>query len=219
VGLPIGAFYGYVTDGVFQTKDELDAYPHSSQAEVGDLRFVDTNKDGKLNSLDRTYLGSSIPKFIYGFNFELGYKGFEFSADFQGQVGNKIFNGKEVVRPDPYNFEQHVFDRWTGPGTSTTEPRSSFGGYNFSISDRFLQDGSFLRLRNIMVAYKVPEAFAKKLKLNDLRIYVKGTNAYTLTSFTGYTPEIGSYDVLSNGIDHGTYPVTAVYSIGLNLTF
>ena len=219
VGLPIGAFFGYVTDGVFQTQEELDAYPHSSQAEVGDLRFVDTNGDGKLNSLDRTYLGSSIPKFVYGFNFELGYKGIEFSADFQGQIGNKIFNGKEVVRPDPYNFEQHVFNRWTGPGTSTTEPRASFGGYNYSISDRFLQDGSFLRLRNLMVSYRVPEAIAKKLKLNDLRIYLKGTNAYTLTRFTGYTPEIGSYDVLSNGIDHGTYPVTAVYSIGLNLTF
>jgi len=219
VGLPIGAFFGYVTDGVFQTQEELDAYPHSSQAEVGDLRFVDTNGDGKLNSLDRAYLGSSIPKFVYGFNFELAYKGFEFSADFQGQVGNKIFNGKEVVRPDPYNFEQHVFNRWTGSGTSNTEPRSSFGGYNFSISDRFIQDGSFMRLRNVTLAYRVPESFAKKIKLNDLRIYLKGTNVYTLTKFTGYTPEIGSYDVLSNGIDNGTYPVTAVYSVGINLTF
>jgi TonB-linked SusC/RagA family outer membrane protein len=219
VGLPIGAFYGYKTDGVFQSQEELDAYPHSSQAEIGDLRFVDTNGDGKLNSLDRTYLGSSIPKFIYGFNFELAYKGFEFSADFQGQVGNKIFNGKEVVRPDPYNFEQHVFDRWTGPGTSTTEPRSSFGGYNFSISDRFIQDGSFMRLRNIMLTYKVPASVTSRLKLSELRVYLKGTNVYTLTKFTGYTPEIGSYDVLSNGIDYGTYPVTAVYSLGLNLTF
>jgi hypothetical protein len=177
------------------------------------------NKDGILNSLDRTYLGSSIPKFVYGFNFELGYKGFEFSADFQGQVGNKIFNAKEVVRPDPYNFEQHVFNRWTGPGTSNTEPKASFGGYNYSISDRFIQDGSFLRLRNITLAYRVPASFAKKFRLNDLRVYLKGTNVYTLTKFTGYTPEIGSFDVLSNGIDNGTYPVTAVYSVGINLTF
>jgi TonB-linked SusC/RagA family outer membrane protein len=219
VGLPIGAFYGYVTDGIFQNQDELDAYPHSSQAEVGDLRFVDTNKDGKLNSLDRTFLGSSIPKFIYGFNFELAFRGFEFSADFQGQIGNKIFNGKEVVRPDPYNFEQHVFDRWTGPGTSTSEPKSSFGGYNFSVSDRFIQDGSFLRLRNIIVSYRIPERIVKRLNVNDLRVFLKGTNVYTLTQFTGYTPEIGSYDVLSNGIDHGTYPITAVYSLGVNLTF
>jgi TonB-linked SusC/RagA family outer membrane protein len=219
VGLPIGAFYGYVTDGIFQNQDELDAYPHSSQAEVGDLRFVDTNKDGKLNSLDRTFLGSSIPKFIYGFNFELAFRGLEFSADFQGQVGNKIFNGKEVVRPDPYNFEQHVFDRWTGPGTSTTEPKSSFGGYNFSVSDRFIQDGSFLRLRNIIVSYRIPESIVKRLNINDLRVFLKGTNIYTLTQFTGYTPEIGSYDVLSNGIDHGTYPITAVYSLGVNLIF
>ncbi len=219
VGLPIGAFFGYVTDGVFQNQAELDAYPHSTQAEVGDLRFVDINKDGKLNSDDRTYLGSPIPKFIYGFNFELGFRGFELSADFQGQVGNKIFNGKEVVRPDPYNFEQHVFDRWTGEGTSYTEPRSSFGGYNYSVSDQFLQDGSFLRLRNLTLAYRVPESFARQFKLAELRVYLKGTNVYSLTRFTGYTPEIGSYDVLSNGIDQGTYPVTAVYSIGLNLTF
>lgn len=219
VGLPIGAFYGYVTDGVFQTPEELAAYPHSSQAEVGDLRFKDVNGDGKLTTADRTYLGSSIPTFVYGFNFELGYKGFEFNADFQGQMGNKIFNGKELVRPDPYNFEQHVFNRWTGPGTSNVEPRSSFGGYNFSVSDRFIQDGSFMRLRNISIAYHFPEKIAKKLKLNDLRIYLKGTNVYTLTKFTGYTPEIGSFDVLSNGIDGGTYPVTAIYSIGLNLTF
>jgi hypothetical protein len=142
-----------------------------------------------------------------------------FSADFQGQVGNKIFNGKEVVRPDPYNFEQHVFDRWTGPGTSTTEPKSSFGGYNFSVSDRFIQDGSFLRLRNIIVSYRIPESIVKRLNINDLRVFLKGTNIYTLTQFTGYTPEIGSYDVLSNGIDHGTYPITAVYSLGVNLIF
>jgi TonB-linked SusC/RagA family outer membrane protein len=219
VGLPIGAFYGYVTDGVFQNQMDLDAYPHSTQAEVGDLRFKDMNHDGKINSSDRTYLGSSIPTFIYGFNFELDYKGFEFSADFQGQVGNKIFNGKEVVRPDPYNFEKHVFNRWTGEGTSSTEPRSSFGGYNFSVSDRFIQDGSFLRLRNLTLAYRVPESFAKRFRLTDLRVYLKGSNLFTLTKFTGYTPEIGSFDVLSNGIDNGTYPVTAVYSIGLNLTF
>jgi TonB-linked SusC/RagA family outer membrane protein len=219
VGLPIGAFYGYQTDGVFQTIDDLNAYPHLSQAGVGDLRFVDTNKDGKLNSLDRTYLGSSIPKVIFGFNFDINWRSFEFSADFQGQAGNKIFNGKEVVRPDPYNFEQHVFNRWTGPGTSNTEPRSSFGGYNYSLSDHFIQDGSFLRLRNVTFTWQVPEKFSKKLHLDVLRVYLKGTNLWTLTRFTGYTPEIGSFDVLSNGIDYGTYPVTAVYAIGLNLTF
>ena len=219
VGLPIGAFYGYVTDGVFQNQAELDAYPHDALAGVGDLRFVDTNKDGQINGLDRTYIGSPIPRFIYGANFSLQYRGFEVSADLQGQVGNKIFNGKEVVRPDPYNFEQHVFDRWSGEGTSLTEPQPSWGGYNYSPSDRFIQDGSFLRIRNVMLTYQLPESVTQKMKIGESRIYIKGTNLYTLTRFTGYTPEIGSGDVLSSGIDYGIYPITAVYSLGINLSF
>jgi TonB-linked SusC/RagA family outer membrane protein len=219
VGLPIGAFYGYKTDGIFQSQEELDAYPHTSEAGIGDLRYVDVNKDNKLNALDRTYIGSPIPKFIFGFNFSLGYKSFDFSADIQGQTGNKIFNGKEIVRPDPYNFEKHVFDRWTGPGTSTTEPRPSWGGYNYLPSDKFIYDGSFIRLRNLLLGYTLPEAISQKLSLSKLRVYVKGSNLITLTKFTGYTPEIGSGDVLSNGIDNGIYPVTTVYSFGINLTF
>lgn len=219
VGLPIGAFYGYVTDGIFQNQAELDAYPHDALAGVGDLRFVDINNDGKINGLDRTFIGSPIPKFIYGANFSIQYRGLELSADLQGQAGNKIFNGKEVVRPDPYNFEKHVFDRWTGEGTSNTEPQPSWGGYNYSPSDRFIQDGSFLRIRNVMLTYLLPESLTGRLKVGEIRVYLKGTNLYTLTKFTGYTPEIGSFDVLSNGIDNGIYPVTAVYSIGFNLSF
>jgi TonB-linked SusC/RagA family outer membrane protein len=219
VGLPIGAFYGYKTDGVFQNQEELNAYPHSSQAGVGDLRFVDVNNDKTLDGLDRTYIGSPIPKFIFGFNTLVEYKGIDFSLDFQGQTGNKIFNGKEVVRPDPYNFEQHVFSRWTGEGTSYTEPRPSFGGYNYTPSDRFIQDGSFLRLRSVTLGYTLPAQLSQKAFIQQLRVYVKGSNLYTLTSVTGYTPEIGSYDVLSNGIDYGAYPITSTYSIGINLQF
>jgi hypothetical protein len=219
VGLPIGAFYGYVTDGIFQTEEELNSYPHSSLAEPGDLRFVDINKDGIISGLDRTYIGSPIPKFIFGLNFEFAYKAFDLSFDIHGQTGNKIFNGKDAVRPDPYNFERNVWDRWTGPGSSNTEPRPSFGGYNYTPSDRFIQDGSFARLRNVMFGYTLPESVAARLALQDVRLYLKGTNIFTLTKFTGYTPEIGSYDVLSNGIDYGIYPIAAVYSIGLNITF
>jgi TonB-linked SusC/RagA family outer membrane protein len=218
VGLPIGSFYGYKTNGIFQNQAELDAYPHLSDAGVGDLRFVDVNNDNVLDGKDRTEIGSPIPKFIFGFNIELQYKGFDVSVDLQGQTGNKIFNGKEVVRPDPYNFEKHVFDRWTGEGTSNTEPKPSFGGYNYIPNDHFIQDGSFMRLRNLSIGYTLPESISKRLNLQQLRVYIKGTNLYTLTKFTGYTPEIGSKDVLSNNIDDGIYPVTAVYSIGLNLT-
>lgn len=219
VGSPIGAFYGYETDGIFQTQEELDAYPHQSQAGVGDMRFVDVNGDGVINGLDRTYIGTPIPKFIFGFNVDLAYKGIDFSLGLQGQTGNSIFNAKEVVRPDPYNFEKHVLDRWTGPGTSDTEPRPSFGGYNYTPSDRFIYDGSFLRIRNVILGYTLRTAWSNTIYMQKVRVYFKVDNLYTFTKFTGYTPEIGSNDVLSNGIDGGVYPITAIYSFGINLTF
>jgi TonB-linked SusC/RagA family outer membrane protein len=219
VGLPIGAFYGYKTDGLFQTTSDLDAYPHLSTAIPGDLRFVDVDSDGKINGNDRTFIGSPIPEFILGFSLGVAYTGFDFSFDIQGVYGNKLFNAKEVVRPDPYNWEQHVLGAWTGPGTSNTEPIASYGGNNYLPSDKFIQDGSFTRLRNVTLGYTLPAEMTKKISINQLRIYIKGSNLFTLSKFTGYTPEIGSSDVLSNGIDYGTYPVTSVYSFGVNLTF
>jgi len=219
VGLPIGAFYGYKTDGLFQTQAELNAYPHMSDAGVGDLRFVDMNGDGKIDGRDRTYIGSPIPTFIFGFNLGIEIVGIDFSVNIQGQTGNDIFNAKEVVRPDPYNFEQHVMDAWTGPGTSNTEPRPSFGGYNYIPSDHFIQDGSFLRIRNVILGYTLPQNWSKKIYMQKFRLYIKADNLFTLTKFTGYTPEIGSSDPLANGIDFGIYPITAVYSFGINLNF
>jgi hypothetical protein len=180
---------------------------------------VDVNNDGKIDGNDRTFIGSPVPKFILGFNFEADWKGFDFSFDIQGVYGNKLFNAKEVVRPDPYNWEKHVLGAWTGPGTSNSEPVASYGGNNYLPSDKFVQDGSFTRLRNITLGYSVPSALFKKIVIKQLRVYIKGSNVLTLARFTGYTPEIGSGDVLSNGIDYGTYPVTSVYSIGINLTF
>ncbi len=157
VGLPIGAFFGYKTDGIFQNQDELNSYPHTSNAGVGDLRYVDVNHDNIIDDRDRTYIGSPIPDFIFGLNFTGNYKGFDLSLDFIGQTGNKIFNAKEIVRPDPYNFEAHVWNRWTGPGTSNTEPRPSFGGYNYEPSDHFIYDGSYFRLRTFILGYTLPD--------------------------------------------------------------
>ncbi len=218
-GLPIGSFWGYKTDGIFQTQAELDAYPHASDAHIGDLRRVDVNGDSIINENDRTEIGFPIPKIIFGLNVELTYHNFDFSFGLQGQQGNKIFNGKEAIRPDAYNFEQHVMDRWTGPGTSNSEPRATFGGYNYIPSDKFIQDGSFIRLRSLVVGYTLSESLSKKMHVQQCRVYAKGNNLYTLTKFTGYTPEIGSDNVLSNGIDTGIYPITAIYSFGINLTF
>jgi TonB-linked SusC/RagA family outer membrane protein len=219
VGLPIGAFYGYKTDGIFQNAAELAAYPHLSDAGVGDLRFVDVNGDNKIDGLDRTYIGSPVPKFIFGFNAGIEYNNFDFSINIQGQTGNKIFNAKEVVRPDPYNFESRVLDSWNGEGSSNSVPRPSFGGYNYIPSDYFIQNGSFIRLRNVIAGYTLPFKWSQKIHMNTVRIYLKADNVVTITRFTGYTPEIGSSSVLTSGIDLGTYPITALYSLGINLNF
>jgi hypothetical protein len=186
---------------------------------VGDLIYVDQNSDGKINSFDRVFLGSPIPKFIFGISTAFNYHNFDLAIDVQGQTGNKIYNGKEAVRPDLYNFETSVLKRWTGEGTSNDAPRATTGGYNWVTSDRFIQDGSFLRLRSVTLGYTVAEKALQRAKIGKARIYLRGTNLWTLTKYTGYTPEIGSNDVLSSGIDYGAYPITAVYSIGANLTF
>lgn len=218
-GLPIGAFYGYETDGVFQSQAELDAYPHTSGAGVGDLRRVDTNGDGKIDGNDRTYIGSPIPTFIWGFNAEFEYMNFDFSFSIQGQSGNKIFNKKEMERPDEYNFEQHVENAWTYEGSTDSEPRASFGGYNYSPSDWFIQNGSFIRLRSVVLGYTLPAALSKKLYMQQLRVYFKGNNLHTITKFTGYSPELSAESVIDNGIDGGIYPISRIYSFGINLTF
>jgi TonB-linked SusC/RagA family outer membrane protein len=218
-GQPIGSFFGYVTDGVFQNADELAAYPNRFDAGVGDLRFVDVNGDGVINDLDRTFLGSPIPKFIGGLGLDVFYKAFDISIDFQGQAGNKIYNAKETVRPDLYNFERHVFDRWRGDGTSNTEPRSTAGGYNWLPSTRFIQDGSFMRLRSLTLGYNLPQSLAERVYVRTARFYLRGTNVFTFTNFTGYSPEVTSESPINNGIDFGGYPVSSVYSVGLNVTF
>jgi hypothetical protein len=110
-------------------------------------------------------------------------------------------------------------NRWTGPGSSNTEPRASFGGNNYLPSDYFVQDGSFIRIRNVTLGYSLPQKWSSKIAMQKLRIYVKADNLYTFAKYTGYSPEIGSSNVTSNGVDYGIYPVTSVYSVGLNLTF
>ncbi len=219
VGSPLGSFYGYNVIGVFQNQAELDAYPHRSDAEVGYLKFEDTNKDGVLNSDDRINIGSPIPTFIYGLSTEFSYKAFDLAVDVQGQQGNKIYNAKETIRPDLYNFEQHVFNRWKGEGTSNVEPKATSGGYNFLPSTRFIQDGSYFRLRSLTFGYNLPKSVADKLKMKTARFYLRGTNLFTASKFTGYTPEVGSSNPLDTGSDFGGYPIPRIYSAGFNLTF
>lgn len=218
-GIAVGSFYGYKVAGVFQNDAELEQFARLSGQRVGDLRYEDLNGDGVITTEDRTILGSYIPDYLFGLNFSFGYKGFGFDADIQGQQGNEIYNGKRAVRPELYNYEGYIRDRWTGEGSSDTQPRITTGGTNYTPSDWFIEDGSFLRLRSITLSYTLPKSLVNRLKMKDIRILARGTNLYTLTRFSGYSPELASQNVLSSGIDLGTYPITSVYTIGLNFSF
>ncbi len=219
VGTPIGAYYGYRTVGVFQSEAELSSLPSLANQQVGDLRFEDVNGDGIIDEQDRTMIGSYIPDFIYGFTFNVGYHGFSLGLDFYGQMGNEIYNGKNAVRPEQGNYEQIVADAWNGPGTSDTEPRPTAGGLNFLASDYFIQDGSFFRLRTATIAYQIPVSVAERVRMRSASVYVRATNLFTISQYTGYTPEITSSNVLSSGIDMGVYPITSIYSLGINVSF
>jgi len=219
-GFPIGGFYGFQTNGIFQNADEVNAGPVlNSDQQAGDLRFKDINRDGKIDfANDRTYLGSPIPKFLFGFNAGLSFKGFDLSADFQGQTGNKIYNGKAAIRPALANYETSYLNRWRSDQPGNSVPRATAGGDNFNPSNYLIQDGAFLRLRTITLSYSLPKSLSAKLKLEKTSIYLRGTNLITWTKFTGYSPEVGGAD-LGAGIDLGIYPITAVLAGGINITF
>lgn len=220
VGMPIGYFYGYKVAGVFQNSEQLSEFPRLSQQGVGDFIYEDVNGDGELNDQDKTFIGSWIPNFVYGFNFNVGYKGLNISADFAGQSGNSIYNGKQAIRFSTLNFEDRFLDRWTGEGTSNTDPRASLSGINYQPSDYFVEDASFLKLRTLTVNYQLPQALLENINFNSASIFFRGTNLFIWTDYSGYTPELGSGNSALGGvIDNGVYPTTRVLSAGLNMTF
>eukprot|EP01029_Cantina_marsupialis_P023157 TRINITY_DN572_c0_g8_i3.p1 TRINITY_DN572_c0_g8~~TRINITY_DN572_c0_g8_i3.p1 ORF type:complete len:997 (-),score=105.67 TRINITY_DN572_c0_g8_i3:12608-15598(-) len=221
VGNPIGAFYGYKVDGVFQNEDELANYPVYGGEQPGDLRFKDLNGDGVITEDDQTEIGSPIPDFTFGANFHCEYKGFDFSLDLQGVVGNEIANGKLRKRwKSSFNYEASALNRWHGEGTSYTNPRlSDADTHNEKMSDYWLEDGSYLRIRNIQLGYTLPKSVIQKLSVNRLRAYVSVTDLYTFTDYSGFTPDIGGSNVMTNGIDMGTYPLSTTVTFGLNVTF
>lgn len=218
-GQPIGGFYGYKVVGVFQNQQQIDNSPSRGVEVPGDLQYKDVNGDGVITPDDRTYLGSPIPDLIYGINLSFGYKGFDMKANFSGQRGNKIFNAKKNVRFGMDNFETSYLDRWHGEGTSNSEPRLTNAGHNYLASDRFIEDGSYFKLRNMQIGYTLPHELTRQLNVRNLRVYVNGTNLFTLTDYSGYTPEIPAQSVIANGIDNGVYPLARTYSIGVNVDF
>lgn len=219
VGESIGHYYGYKTMGVFQNQSQIDNLPTRGPEQPGDLIFEDTDGNGTVNSIDRQILGSPIPDYVFGFNFGFNYKGLDLRADFNGTYGNEIYNAKKQVRFNTYNFETGFLDRWTGEGTSNTEPRVSNGGHNYEVSDRFIEDGSYLRLRNIQLGYTFTGLAINNFQFNNLRIYLSGTNVFTLTEYSGYTPEIGGGNLLGTGYDSGIYPVPRTFNVGVSANF
>lgn len=219
VGESIGHYFGYKTAGIFQNEADLSSIPKRGPEVAGDLIFEDTNGDGVVNNNDRVILGSPIPDLVYGFNLGFEYKGFDLRADFNGTLGNEIYNAKKQTRFNTYNFETSYLDRWTGEGTSNTEPRVTNGNHNYEVSDRFVEDGSFLRLRNIQVGYNFSEVALNKIKVQNFRVYLSGTNVFTWTKYSGYTPEIGGGNVLGTGYDSGLYPVARTFNVGISASF
>lgn len=218
-GLPVGSFYGYEVIGIFQNEADLANFAKEGPEKAGDLIFRDQNGDGVITDQDRIVLGSSIPDYTFGFSIGADWKGFDLSVDFTGQSGNEIINSKKMARFNTPNFERSYLDRWTGEGTSNTEPRVTNSGHNYQFSSRFVEDGSFIALRNLQLSYSLPQSVLQKIHFTNLRLFVAGTNLKMWTKYTGYTPEIVNESGFESGIDRAVYPISRIYTFGLNASF
>jgi TonB-linked SusC/RagA family outer membrane protein len=227
VGTPMGVFYGVKTDGIFQTDEEIKAYVNSTggkiqpNAKPGDIKFIDANGDGRITDADRVELGSPYPDFTGGLNLNLEYKGFDMNMFIYAALGQEVYDATRRYDMNGTNYRADWLNRWTGPGTSNTYPRVTFVDDNQNmktVSDFFIHDGSFVRLRNITLGYTLPKSVTDYIKIKSLRFYVTAENLLTFTSYKGYDPEIGG-GVFSNGIDHGIYPQARTVLGGVNITF
>ncbi|MCX6219732.1 MAG: TonB-dependent receptor [Bacteroidia bacterium] len=225
-GQPINFFYGFKTDGIFQTQAEVDSHavqvpgndPYN-RTSAGDIRFKDLNNDGVINDKDRTYLGSPNPTFIFAMNNSFSYKGFDLTIFMQGVAGNKICNANRFwseAMSVAQNQTTEVLKRWTGDGTSNIMPRAVFNDPNKNTrpSDRYIEDGSYLRIKNVTLGYALPKLLLEKMRISSVRFYLSAQNLFTFTKYKGFDPEVSP-----SGIDNNVYPVTQTYSLGINLGF
>lgn len=219
-GFSPGYFFGYKTDGIFQSQSEVNSHATQNGAAPGDIRFVDVNSDGIINDSDRTEIGDPFADFTIGWNLAVDYKNFDFSVFTYASVGNDIYRAYERNLNYTNRFAS-TLDRWTGAGTSNSEPRVSFidSNNNRRASDRYIEDGSYLRIKNIQLGYTFPESFANQIGFDEIRAYTQVKNLLTLTEYSGYDPEISNDGVLNTGIDIGTYPQPRTWSMGLNIKF
>lgn len=224
-GMPFPYFYGYKTNGVFQNYAEVNAYTNADggliqpAARPGDTRFVDINGDGQITSDDRTKIGKGTPDWNFGLNFNADWKGFDFNMFFQGVAGADIFDATYRTDVTAGNYPTYMLNRWTGEGTSNKYPILRAGdNTNWQVSDLYIVDGSYLRLKNISLGYTLPRSLTRQISIERLRFFVMAENLVTWTKYWGFDPEISSGGK-SLGIDKGVYPQARIWTVGLNLTF
>jgi TonB-linked SusC/RagA family outer membrane protein len=233
VGQPMGQFYGYMVDGIFQSVEEVQNSPTQKAINekngtwAGDIKFKDLNNDGKIDDSDRTFIGDPNPDFTYGISNTFSYKGIDLAISMNGVYGNEIFNFMRIrtegMRDLASNQLNTVSTRWTPDNTNTSMPRLMGGdpNENARISDRFVEDGSFLRISSITLGYQIPAKYLSRTPITGLKVYAKAQNLYTFTNYSGYDPEVGAFnqDALLSGVDNGRYPMPRTFLVGLNLTF
>lgn len=222
-GYPIGYFYGYIHDGIFQSQAEIDQYAANGIVggvfKPGDIKFRDLDGNGTVDVNDRTIIGNPTPDFYYGISISTSYKNFDIGFDFQGIYGNEIMRTWNQSQFATLNFLKDRMARWTGPGTSNWEPILDGGrAVNNQSSTYYIEDGSFFRLRDVTIAYTFPMATVSRLKMKNLKLYINAQNMFTVSKNSGFTPEIGG-SAISFGVDNGTYPVPAIYTFGVNMNF
>jgi len=223
VGQPLGYFIGYKTDGIFQNQAEVDAHPSQAAlgapASPGDLRFRDVNGDGVIDINDRTNLGDPIPTATMGFNLQMNYKNFDFSAYTFASVGNDMVRNYERNLSDA-NRSTYVLDRWTGAGSTNTTPRlTTAATSNQVFSDFYVEDASYLRIQNIQLGYTLNTDYSQKAGISKLRLYAAVNNLYTFTKYKGFDPGASNGAPIGGGIDNGFYPVPRTFILGLNINF
>jgi TonB-dependent starch-binding outer membrane protein SusC len=227
LGKPIAHFWGYKTDGIFQNEAEI--FQHigptgrmlQPRAKPGDVRFVDVNRDGVINENDRTMIGNPTPPLTFGMNGSLEFSQFDISMYFVGSYGNDVFNGAQRQDLRFTNRSTAILDRWTGEGTSSGVPRYTWidVNNNYRVSDLYIEDGSFIRLKNIQVGYTLSNRFQNRINATNLRIYASAENLLTITRYTGADPEIGAMSPFNIGIDRGIYPQARIWRMGVTMTF
>ncbi|PSR56178.1 SusC/RagA family TonB-linked outer membrane protein [Adhaeribacter arboris] len=228
-GQPIQSFYGWQVDRIFQNADDVKNSPKQENGTAaGDIKFKDLNGDNVINALDKTFLGNYLPKFSYGLNASANFRNFDATLFFQGVQGNKIYNASRVIIEGGqrlFNAGTQVLDAWTPTNTDTAIPRMVAGDPNRNnrVSDRFLEDGSYLRLKNLVIGYTLPTGTMQSFaggKISGLRIYFSSQNLFTITKYKGLDPEVGTLNggLLQNGVDFGQYPTARTFLGGIQIT-